>query len=162
MRNILFRTLLIVSMISQMACSKYIITPAQIKLPEYGSRQLLVGVRDGCDTAHSSRGNSLYRTLFGFEQKPELILDDEYYDAWYRGYIYCFHIINRNAFGSIDAYLKPEHQWFWAKGAYNHKGIEWAWSQGVDINLNAKLKFIGEGENWWNGMFKGCQGLFQC
>lgn len=147
----------------QISCSKYIITPAQIKLPKYGSEQLLSGIRDGCDSAHSSRGNSLYRTFFTFTQQPELISDDEYYDAWYRGYIYCFHIINRNAFGTIDSAIEPEHNWFWAKGGNNHgSAMKWTWDSGVDIKLNASLKMIGEGENWWNTMFVGCKGIYQC
>lgn len=159
----LLRLLLIISLGMEISCSKYIITPSQIKLPEYGSRQMLDGIRDGCDSAHSSRGNTLYRNFFTFTQNPELISDDEYYDSWYRGYIYCFHIVNRNAFGSIDSFLEPEHSWFWAKSSYNHGSITaWSLDSGVDIKLNASLKFIGEGENWWNNMFKGCKGIYQC
>ena len=151
-------------------CSKYIISPSQIKLPEYGSKQMLTGIRDGCDSAHSSRGNSLYRTFFKFEQKPELILDDEYYDAWYRGYIYCFHIVNRRAFGSIDDNFQSEHgEWFWAKEGYNHKGIDsFLDTKGIDLDFNGGIKMPGEGQAWWNtGLFGNfgkhkCKGIFQC
>ena len=162
MRFKFLRILLIILLNIQISCSKYVISPSQVKLPEYGSKQMLSGIRDGCDSAHSSRGNSMYRSFFTFTQSPELIEDDEYYDAWYRGYIYCFHIINRNAFGSIDSFLEPEHSWFWANRQGHNSTLKWTWNQGVDVKLNASLKFIGEGENWWNNMFKGCKGIYQC
>ena len=49
--NILKKLTLLIFLCS---CS---ISPYTIELPQEGSYQLVKGVRDGCDTAHSTRGN---------------------------------------------------------------------------------------------------------
>ena len=139
------------------------ISPYTIHLPQEGSYQLVKGVRDGCDSAHSSRGNSMYRTFYKFQQDPYLITDDEYFHSWYRGDIYCFHIINRRAFKSIDSDLEPAHSNFWGAG---RPKIDFPLEQGVPTPWSHEgIKLFGESESsgggvWWNNMFKGCKTVF--
>ena len=141
------------------SCSRYIISPKRIKLPEYGSHQMIQGTRDGCDSAHSSRGNSLYRVLFKHRMDGYLIEDSEYYDAWYRGYIYCFHIVNQSTFTSIDSDMVPAHAFFWNKGESGNPEIEWPFEQGVTKNTQG-IKLPGEGDFY--NILGGCKGIWQC
>ena len=139
------------------------VTPSQVQLPTKGSIALLQGTRDGCVSAHSSRGNSLYRTFYSFEMKADLITDDEYFDSWYRGYIYCFHIINVRAFSAIDSDLEAPWKDFWGP---NKPKIDFPFAQGVPVPWsNQGIKLFGESESsgggvWWNNMFKGCKTIF--
>lgn len=155
--NILKKLTLLIFLCS---CS---VSPYTIELPQEGSYQLVKGVRDGCDSAHSSRGNSLYRTFYKFTQEPSLMEDDEYAHAWYRGYIYCFHVVARRAYNPIDSDLTPAHKNFW--GA-NKPKVEFPYSEGVPTPWsNDGVKIFGESESsgggvWWNNMFKGCKTIF--
>lgn len=140
-----------------LSCS---LDPAVLHLPKEGSFELLAGSRDGCDSGFSSRGNSFYRTFYKFSQKPELIENDEYFDAWYRGYIYCFHIANKRQFTEIDADLDPAYAKFW-NGDYPNENpqIRWPWDQGVPMPDHG-IKLPGQGEFHWNTMFMGCKTIF--
>ncbi|MBL6784672.1 MAG: hypothetical protein ISQ32_00010 [Rickettsiales bacterium] len=158
--NLLKITNIVILILVTASCS---FSPYTIHLPQEGSYQLVQGVRDGCDTAHSSRGNSFYRTFYKFKQDPTLIEDDEYYHSWYRGYIYCFHIVNRRAFKAIDSDLSPPWQNFWGSG---RPKIEFPYPDGVPTPWsNEGIKLFGESESsgggvWWNNMFKGCKTVF--
>ena len=125
-------------------CSKYFWgSPAAIKLPKYGSYAMLKGMKEGCNSAHSSRGNSFQRTLFRFELSHELIQDIEYFDSWYRGYIYCFHVVHRRSFaagGQIDDRM-PDHDWFW-NGNKSNNSIKWPLDSGLKI-FGDKVTFPG-------------------
>lgn len=77
--------------------------PVYVKLPQKGNYKLIQASRDGCDTAISSRGTSFFRTFYTFRQDPFFINDPAYFDSWSRAYIYCFHVINSNAFTPLDA-----------------------------------------------------------
>lgn len=160
------RFLLYILILSLGNCSKYIISPAHIKLPKYGSYALLTGMRQGCNSAHSSRGNSLYRTFFKFELDAKQIENAEYFDSWYRGYVYCFHLVNRRAFSPIDSNMEPEHAWFWNNKNSGNPKVGWAFGQGVSLpGFGEKIKLPGQEEGWhWNNnLFGGnCQGIWQC
>ena len=152
------------------SCSKYFWgSPAPIKFSKYGSYSMLKGLREGCNSAHSSRGNSFQRVLFKFELSHELIEDIEYFDSWYRGYIYCFHVVHRRAFaagGQIDDRMQPEHSWFWNKNNEGNPGIKWPLDQGIPfLNYGDGIKLPGQQEGWhWNkNLFGGnCKGVWQC
>ena len=125
---------------------------------------MLQGTRDGCDSAHSSRGNGLLKTFFNFEQKSELIEDDEYYDSWYRGYIYCFHIVNKRSFSSIDAFMTPEHGWFWNKGAGGNPKVDWPFASAFNWSTTGDvIKPLQMDWHWNEGLLGNhCKGIFQC
>ena len=162
----LFRIIIYITLLTQASCSRDMLTPAHIKLPQYGSHAMLSGIKQGCNSAHSSRGNSMYRTFFRFELDVNQIEDTEYFDSWYRGYLYCFHIINRRAFSAIDSNLTPEHVWFWNRGKSGNPGIKWPWDQGVKIPGQGEggIQAPGQGSGWkWNTDFFGnCKGIWQC
>ena len=148
------------------ACSLY---PAAIRLPEDGSYEMLAGSKHGCDSALSSRGNSFYRTFFRFKQDPYLIENTEYFDSWYRGYIYCFHVINARAFSAVDAWVEPEHSWFWNRNEESMTPAipKWPWAQGAfslsfPVGDNAGIKLPGQGENAWDNFFVSCKAIWQC
>ncbi len=159
--------ILLLTLSALTSCSKYVLYPANIDLPKYGSYGLVKGARQGCNTAMYSRGNSFQKMFFRYEQDGELMADDEYYDAWRRGYLYCFHIVNRYAFEPIDAFIEPEHKWFWLRPE-SHKSkagnptVAYPLAQGVDLNFGGGVRLPGQGEAWWNTMFVGCKGIFQC
>ena len=137
---------------------------SMIVLPTEGSPQLVQGIRDGCETAHSSRGNSYHRTFYKFTQDVNQMNDDEYFDSWYRGYIWCFHIVNAVAFSAVDGSLYVPHETFWNKEGGNSAKLSSPslYEQGVPTPWGGKIKMIGEGETWWDTMFKGCKGVLQC
>jgi hypothetical protein len=166
MKNMKIITLLAVFLFS--SCSKWILTSTQIDFPKYGSEKLLTGFKDGCETSHNSRGNSLHRMFFKYRFNAAFATDAEYYTAWTRGYNTCFHIINRQAFGSIDSNITPEHgKWFWNRtGKHQDPKIDWFWNQGVDIDLGAgkgkAFKLIpGEGHDTVKTIFQGCNGIWR-
>lgn len=141
------------------------VSPWTIHLPQQGSYQLVKGVRDGCASAHSSRGNGFIRMFYKFEQDPYLITDDEYFHSWYRGYIYCFHVVARRAFKPVDSDLVLPWQTFWGDSTkpkvdfpFGNAGVPTPWS-------NEGVSFFGEKESsgggvWWNNMFKDCKTVF--
>ena len=166
LRRIAF-CILIIHLLFLESCSRYIIAPAHVKLPKYGSFAMLTGTRQGCNSAFSSRGNSMYRTFFKLELDSNQIEDPEYFDSWYRGYILCFHLVNRRAFSSIDTNIEPEHAWFWNKGKSGNPKIGWALDQGIKLpgQGGGGIKLPGQKEGWhWNThLFGGnCQGIWQC
>ena len=144
-------------------CSRWIISSTQIKLPKQGSKVLIKAYKDGCATAHSSRGNSLHRTFFSFQYDKNYVTDAEYRLGWTRGYIACFHVVNRAAHSKIDQNFAPEHgKWFWNRdGGHSDPKIDWFWNQGVDINFGGKLKMPGEGENTIDMIFNSCNAVWR-
>ena len=68
--------------------------PNKIELPAKGTYTVVQASQDGCSTAASSRGNSMYRTFYKYRKDPYFTSNSVYYDSWFRAYIYCFHIIN--------------------------------------------------------------------
>jgi hypothetical protein len=157
------RIFIIISLLALMNCSKDSMMANAIKLPYEGSYALVQGAKDGCYTAHSSRGNSFYRTFFNFTQDPNMILDDEYADSWYRGYIYCFHIVNLRAFTPIDD-NGLDHTWFWNKDQPGNPAVfDWPIDAGIPmIGEGEGIKVPGQGEEWWDSLFGVCKGIWQC
>ena len=144
-------------------CSRYVISPSHIKLPQYGSYELLTGMRQGCNSAHSSRGNGFYRTFFKLELDAKQIENAEYFDAWYRGYINCFHIITRRAFDSIDSNVEPAHAFFWNRGNPGNPKLNMQMDGFHMGSTGQGVKLPGEGEGWWNThLLGGCKGILQC
>jgi hypothetical protein len=165
---ILIITLLITSCSSSVAPKHkskkpFWFSPDFARLQQGGSAEMQAGLIHGCETAHSSRGNSFSRTFSGFKQDPNLVEDSEYFDSWYRGYIYCFHIVNAVGFSPIDGNMVIAHSSFWNDGANLNPALTWPWDQGTKLpGQGEKIKMLGEGEVWWNGMFQGCKGILQC
>lgn len=138
------------------SCSLYSPT---IKITKEGSYETLAGTKDGCDSSISARGNSFYRMFYSFQQRPELMHSHEYFDAWYRGYIYCFHFVNRRQFTPIDNDLQPGYYKFWSLGKNENPKVAWPWDQGVPM-IDHGIKFPGEGDFHWNNLFVGCKTIF--
>ena len=156
---------LIIIILLLSSCNKYsLLSSYRIKLPKHGSYETLQGFRDGCDSAHSSRGNSFTRMFFKYRQTPGLVENDKYAWSWFRAYIYCFHIVVQTNFSSIDSDITPQHgNFFWNRNG-EKKGdpsIEFPWQQGVSLDMGARVQIPGQGDTTTADLFYNCNAIFR-
>lgn len=58
-----------------------------------GPAEYQLGWQDGCDTGLSAQGGYLYRAVYGFKKRPEMIENDLYKQGWNEGFTYCRYAI---------------------------------------------------------------------
>jgi hypothetical protein len=102
----------------------------KIHVPK-GTPSFQKGFYDGCSTTLYSRGNVLYRNIYGYRYDPKMITNPEYRMGHQRGYNYCFVMVlqyESGPRGSPDRVLFPH---------------------GYDDTFNA-----GDINDAWGGFFK--------
>ena len=58
-----------------------------------GPPEYQLGWQDGCDTGLSAQGSYIYRAVYGFKKRPEMLENDLYKNGWNEGFSYCRYIL---------------------------------------------------------------------
>lgn len=60
-----------------------------------GPPEYQLGWQDGCDTGFSAEDEGyLYRAMYGFKKRPEMMENETYNKAWNEGFNYCRYMLD--------------------------------------------------------------------
>ncbi len=54
-----------------------------------GPPEYKLGWEDGCDSGLSAQGTYMYRAIYGFKKRAEMMDNDLYKQGWNEGFTYC-------------------------------------------------------------------------